>query len=195
MASVWLFNIVIAGLSVIVTWAFPVTVTAKAFYSKQEALALAFPEAEQVETKTIFLTDDQAQQVSTLAAAPVESKLATIYIGRKGGQVLGYAFIETNVVRTLPETFLIVVSPTGVVQKLFVLAFYEPEEYMPSTRWLQQFDQKTLTPALQVRQDIHGIAGATLSSRAVTNGVRKALSLFHVLVQAGQFQVVEATKH
>lgn len=194
MASVWRFNIVIVGLSVFITWVLPATVTAKAFYSKQEALALAFPEAEQIETKSVFLTDDQVQHVSTLATAPVESKLATIYVGRKAGQVLGYAFIETNVVRTLPETFLIVVAPTGVVQKLFVLAFYEPEEYMPSTRWLQQFDQKTLTPALQIRQDIHGIAGATLSSRAITNGVRKALSLFHVLVQEGQFQVVEAVK-
>jgi hypothetical protein len=185
---------VIVGLSVFVTWAFPATAAAKAFYSKQEALALAFPEAEQVETKTLFLTDDQVQHVSTLASAPVESKLATIYIGRKAGQVLGYAFIETNIVRTLPETFLVVVAPTGVVQKLFVLAFYEPEEYMPSTRWLQQFDQKTLTPSLQVRHDIHGIAGATLSSRAITNGVRKALSLFQVLVQTGQFQVVGAVK-
>lgn len=194
MASVWRFNIVILGLSVLVTWAIPTTATAKAFYSKQEALALAFPEAEQTETKTVFLTDDQAQHVSTLASASVESKLATIYVGRKAGQVLGYAFIETNVVRTLPETFLIVVSPTGVVQKLFVLAFYEPEEYMPSTRWLQQFDRKTLTPALQVRHDIHGIAGATLSSRAITSGVRKALSLFHVLVQEGQFQVVGTVK-
>ena len=192
MASAWHFNIIIVGLSVLVTWAFPATVVAKAFYSKQEALAVAFPDAEHIETKTVFLTDDQAQHVSTLAVAPVESKLATIYVGQKAGQVLGYAFIETNVVRTLPETFLIVVSPTGVVQKLFVLAFYEPEEYMPSTRWLQQFDQKALTPSLQVRHDIHGIAGATLSARAITNGVRKALSLFRVLVQDGQFQVVGA---
>ena len=194
MASAWRSNIVLLGLSVLATWAIPAIAGAKAFYSKQEALALAFPNAEQVETKTVFLSDDQAHHVSTLAAAPVESKLATVYVGRKGEQVLGYAFIETNVVRTLPETFLIVVSPTGSVQKLFVLAFYEPEEYMPSARWLQQFDQKSLTPSLQIRQDIHGIAGATLSSRAITNGVRKALSLFHVVVQEGRFQVVEATK-
>ena len=170
----------------LVTWAVPTTVTAKAFYSKQEALTVAFPEAEHIETKTLFLTDEQVQYVSTLATAPLESKLATIYVGQKAGQVLGYAFIETNMVRTLPETFLIVISPTGVVQKLFVLAFYEPEEYMPSERWLKQFDRKPLSPELHVRRDIHGIAGATLSSRAITSGVRKALSLFQVLVQEGQ---------
>jgi hypothetical protein len=161
-------------------------VAAKAFYSKQEALALAFPEGEKVETRTFFLTEDQRQRISALANTALETKLATVYVGQKADQVVGYAFIETTVVRTLPETFLIVVSPTGVVEKLFVLAFYEPEEYLPSDRWLRQFDQKTLSPELQLRRDIHGIAGATLTARSVTSGVRKVLALFHVLIQEGQ---------
>ena len=156
---------------------------AKVFHSKQEALAIAFPGADRVETRTFFLTDDQVQQVTALASAPVDSKLVTFYVGHKDGQLVGYAFIETNIVRTLPETFLIVLSPTGVVQKLFVLAFYEPEEYLPSERWLRQFDQKTLTPDLQLRRDIHGIAGSTLTSRAVTSGVRRVLAFFQVLIQ------------
>lgn len=159
------------------------TAKAKVFHSKQEALALAFPDADKVDNQTYFLTDEQVKRVATLAATPVDSKLFTFYIGRKNGQVLGYAAIETHIVRTLPETFLIVVSPQGVVQKLFVLAFYEPEEYLPSERWLRQFDQKPLTPDLQLRRDIHGIAGSTLTARAVTSGVRKVLALFQVLIQ------------
>jgi hypothetical protein len=158
---------------------------AKVFYSKEEALATAFPDSETVETRTFFLTAEQQQRAAALATAPIESQLVSVYVGRKAGHVLGYAFIETNVVRTLPETFLIVVSPQGVVQRLFVLAFYEPEEYLPSNRWLRQFDDKPLTPALQLRRDIHGIAGSTLTSRAVTNGVRKTLALFQILIQEG----------
>lgn len=156
---------------------------AKVFHSKEEALALAFPDTEQVETRTFFLTEEQVQRVANLAMTAVDSKLVTFYVGYKDGQPLGCAFIETNVVRTLPETFLIVLSPTGVVQKLFVLAFYEPGEYMPPERWLRQFEQKALNPDLQLRRDIHGIAGSTLSARAVTSGVRRALALFQVLIQ------------
>jgi hypothetical protein len=162
---------------------FPLDATAKAFYSKQEALTAAFPDADKVDTQTFFLTETQAQHVTTLTGAPLESKLATMYVGQRAGQLLGYAVIETSIVRTLPETFLIVISPTGVVEKLFILAFYEPEEYMPSERWLKQFEQQKLHPDLQVRRDIHGIAGATLTSRAITSGVRRALALFHVLLQ------------
>jgi hypothetical protein len=180
----WRISLLLAGLVAVGSISLTTTTaTAKAFYSKQEALVLAFPEAAKVDNHTYFLTKEQVKRVSTLAATPVDSKLFTFYIGHKDGQVLGYAAIETNIVRTLPETFLIVLSPSGVVQKLFVLAFYEPEEYLPSERWLRQFDQKSLNPDLQLRRDIHGIAGSTLTARAVTSGVRKVLALFQVLIQ------------
>jgi len=187
LASGWHFSLSLTGLVLVGTLLFPPPqALAKVFHSKQEALALAFPDAEQVETRTFFLTEGQVRRVATLAATPVDSKLVTFYTGHKNGQPLGYAFIETNVVRTLPETFLIVLTPTGVVQKLFVLAFYEPEEYLPAERWLRQFEQKTLHPDLQLRRDIHGIAGSTLTARAVTSGVRRVLALFQVLIQESQ---------
>jgi hypothetical protein len=156
---------------------------AKVFHAKSEALQLAFPDAERVETEIFYPTDEQVKQVEELARTPLDSKLITFHVGKKGEQTLGYAFIETHIVRTLPETFLIVVSPAGVVDKLFVLAFYEPQEYLPSERWLAQFPGKSLSPELSLRGDIHGIAGATLTSRAVTSGVRKVLALFDVLVR------------
>ena len=156
---------------------------AQVFYSKAEALQVAFPQADRVETQTFFLTPQQIEQVETLAQAPVDSKLATFHVGHAADSVQGYAFIETHIVRTFPETFLMVVSPDGTLQKLLVLAFYEPAEYLPSDLWLEQFDQKRLTPSLRLRRDIHGIMGSTLTAQAATQGVRKVLALFQVLIQ------------
>jgi Na+-translocating ferredoxin:NAD+ oxidoreductase RnfG subunit len=64
-----------------------------------------------------------------------------------------------------------------------VLAFHEPEDYLPPERWLRQFEEKSLGPGVQLRRDIHGISGATLSSQAVTNAVRLSLALFQLLIQ------------
>jgi len=86
------------------------------------------------------------------------------------------------VVRTQPEAFLVVISPDGQVRDVRMLAFYEPREYLPPERWFEQFRHERLTPELSTRRKIHSIAGATLSSRAVTGGVRRALALFEVLV-------------
>ena len=159
---------------------------AEVFYSKAEALQVAFPQADRVETQTFFLTPQQIERIEDLAQAPVDSKLATFHVGHTADTVQGYAFIETHLVRTFPETFLMVVSPDGTLQKLLVLAFYEPLDYLPSDLWLEQFDQKRLTPSLRLRRDIHGIMGSTLTAQAVTQGVRKVLALFQVLIQEKQ---------
>ena len=158
------------------------TAHAKVFYSKTEALALAFPEADKVDEKSILLDDAQARQVEQLAKSRLESRLVRIYTGRRGGAVLGYAFIDVHTVRTLPEAFLIVLTPNGDVSALRLLAFHEPLEYMPSARWYQQFESKTLAAPLRLGGDVHGIVGATLSSRAATEGVRRALALYQVVV-------------
>ena len=78
---------------------------------------------------------------------------------------------------------MVVVTPEGDVQSLRVLAFYEPEEYRPPDRWLTQFQAERLRDDLRLEGRIHGIAGATLSARAVTAGVRRSLALFEVLVK------------
>ena len=156
---------------------------AKVYFSKSEAIDLAFPEVDDVESRTYVLDGAQTEAIQSLAKSKLESKLVTVYTGRRGGEVVGYAFIDVHRVRTLPEAFLVVLSPAGEVRTLRVLAFYEPEEYAPADRWLEQFHEKTLSRDLRLDGQIHGIAGSTLTSRAVTGGVRRALAYFQVLVQ------------
>lgn len=155
---------------------------AGAFLSRKEALEIAFPDAERVERETIVLDEEQSQAVAALARAKLDSRLVTLYTGRRGGEILGYAFIEVHTVRTLPEALLVVLSPDGRVRSLRMVAFYEPGEYLPSERWLEQFDHQTLEPELRLGGRIHAIAGSTLSSRAVTSAVRRSLALYEVLV-------------
>lgn len=156
---------------------------AKVHHAKNEAIALAFPGADKVETKTFFLTDEEKARVEDLAKAPLETRLVTVQVGDKDGAPMGYAFLDTQVVRTLPETLLVLVAPDGKVAKLLLLAFYEPPEYEAPERWLDQFPGHALGPDLRVDREIHGIAGATLTSHAVTSAVRRSLALFQVLIQ------------
>jgi hypothetical protein len=155
---------------------------AKVFYSRSEALALAFPDSDRIDDESILLGDEQASRIEQLAKSRLESRLVRIHRGYRGGQLVGYAFIDVHTVRTLPEAFLVVLSPEGSVRMVRVLAFHEPLEYMPSARWYQQFEQKTIAAPLRLGGDVHAIVGATLSSRAATEGVRRALALYQVLL-------------
>lgn len=161
----------------------PICAYAVVFYAKDEALKLAFPEADQIETRTFILKDSELQRAQQMARTRIDSKLFTFYVGKKNRTVVGYAAIDTNTVRTLPETFMVVLSPEGQVRTTVVLAFHEPPEYLPSERWLRQFDGKELSPELWVGRDIAGIAGSTLTANAVTQGIRKVLALFEILIK------------
>lgn len=162
------------------------TAGAKVFHSQQDALTLAFPDATRVERRTAILTEAQANAVEKHSRAPLDSKIATLHVGWRGDRILGYAVIEVHTVRTLPEALMTVLSPDGTVRSVRILAFYEPTDFLPPGRWLRQFDEKRLGSSLQLRQDIHAIAGATLSSRAATRSVRRALALYEVLIAAAE---------
>ncbi len=155
------------------------------FYSRSEALALAFPGAERVDGRTYLLRDDQVARIEELSRSRLESKLVKIYTGLRGEEVLGYAVIDVHNVRTLPEAFMVVLTPQGTVRSLRVLAFHEPREYLPTDRWYEQFEEKSLQAPLRLGGDVHGVVGATLSAQATTRGVRRALALYEVLVRNG----------
>jgi hypothetical protein len=153
------------------------------FMSQREALAMAFPGADRIEKRSVVLDEAQTRAVEALSGAKLESRIATLHEGFAGDTRLGYALIDVHNVRTLPEAFLVVLSPEGIVKSLRILAFYEPAEYKPTNRFLAQFDARALGPELRLGGDIHGIAGSSLSSRAVTTGVRRSLALYEVLVR------------
>jgi len=151
------------------------------FASANEALAAAFPSA-RIEKRSVLLSDAQVLAVEQRSQAKLESRIATLYTAWQEARVLGYAFVDVHQVRTLPEALLVVISPEGRVAQTRMLAFHEPKDYLPPVRWLRQFERRELAPDLRVGGTVHGIAGATLSTRAVTNGVRRALALYEVLV-------------
>jgi hypothetical protein len=165
---------------------------AEAFLSKREALELAFPDADRVEHRSFALDDEQAEQVQQLSRHPLESRLVTIHTGFVGDRVTGHAVIDVHTVRTLPEAFMVVLTPEGAVRSVRILAFHEPPEFRPPDRWLRQFETSGAgepSELLRVGARIHGIAGSTLSARAATGGVRRSLALYEVLVRTAETPV------
>ena len=174
-----------AGASVLLTLAaFAIAGTAadaKVFVSMEEALKLAFPAAK-VERKTMFLTTAQqreAQRLSGDEAPP--SALVTYYVAMQDGRELGTAYFDTHVVRTMPETIMVVVDALGRSSRIEVLSFQEPEEYLPRPRWYEQFRDKALNDELSMKRGIRPVAGATLTARATIEATRRVLALHTVI--------------
>ena len=157
----------------------------KIYYSKNEAMELAFGKDAVVKMLSLFPNKEQVARIEKLARVKMESALFTFYVGKKDGKILGYAAIENHIVRTKPETLLVVLSSEGQMSAIHTLAFHEPPEYQPPQRWYQQLYQKELDE-LSFNADIQGISGATLSTRSALNITRKVLAIYQILVKEKQ---------
>jgi hypothetical protein len=159
---------------------------AKVFLSQAEALALAFGDAARAERRTAYLTDGQVERIRDSAGSEPTSRVVVYYVGGGDPERPVTAFFDTHLVRTLPETVMIVVDAGGEVRRVDILSFDEPEDYLPGRRWLDQFDGRVLDDELSTRRGIRAVTGATLSSRAITGTVRRALALHATLDDRGK---------
>lgn len=155
---------------------------AEVFYSKDEALELAFGTGATIEPKSVFLSDEQAAEIERVAKAKLDSKLFTFHVGSRNGQVIGYAAIESHTVRTQPEALLVVLNPAGDLTRAEVLAFHEPPEYQPPARWFERLYGRSVD-GLVLGQGIDGIVGATMSSHAALDSIRKVMTIYRLALK------------
>ena len=156
---------------------------ARVYLTVPQALDAAFPPPTKVERRTLYLDEAQAGRAAEAAGVPVETRVVPYYVGSRDGRVSGHAYFDTHLVRTLPETILVLVAPDGRLSRIDIVSFDEPEDYLPSGRWLQQFPGRRLDD-LGARQGLRALTGATLSSRAVTQAARRVLALHRLFVAA-----------
>jgi len=156
---------------------------AKVFAGRRDALAEAFPDAIRVDEKTHVLDDELAARCERHAGARLESRLVTLYTAWGADGIIGYAHISIHNVRTKPEALLIVLTPSGEVRSVRILAFHEPLDYLPAGHWYDQFNGSNREAPLRVGRDIHGVVGSTLSARAASEAVRHALAFYELIVR------------
>lgn len=158
------------------------TSQAEVFYAKDEALEIAFSKEASVSQLSYILTPDQKETLEKDARLKIDSNLITFYQGKIEDRVIGYAAIDTRIMRTMAATYMVVLSPEGEVIKVVVLAFQEPLEYMPSDAWLAQFQKDIPLDSLYPGRGLAPIAGSTLSADSLSAGIRGIVSAFKLLL-------------
>ncbi len=160
--------------------AVPPAAAAPSLPTVEEALRAAFPGAEP-ERETVFLTRDERRRAEETAGVTVRSRLVTRYVLRRDGEVVGWAYLDTHRVRTLPETLLVMLTADGTVRRVEVVAFREPREYLPPASWYRQLDGAGLGRELALGRRVRPVTGATLSARAAVAATRRVLAIHAVL--------------
>ena len=142
-----------------------------------------FPSATTFVDRTLMFSPAQRKAIARAAGiAPGKSQLLWEVRGSSGRQ--GWMFVDRVLGKHELITYALALDPGGMVRGLEVLEYRETYGgEIRNPRWRQQFVGKRPGAALKLGGDIQNISGATLSSRHVTDGVRRLLATFDLLLR------------
>jgi len=169
-----------AALACALLWFAVAPTGAKVLVTVDEALRLAFPDC-QVARETVFLTEAEMAAAGASSGESVTRPIAVRYVARLEERLVGTAYFDVHLVRTLEETVLVVVLPDDTIGRVEVVSFDEPMDYMPREGWYRQFDGKDLDGDLQLDRAIRSVSGATLTAVATTAAARRVLAVHQVI--------------
>ena len=159
-----------------------VPAAAQVYMSEAQALAALFGETAAVRREQKSLTDGQRQKLQEMGGLRFPEPSYTFFLAEQKGKLAGYALVLDEIGKSEPITFMVGMSPEGKVTDVMVMVFRESRGWeVKEKRFLRQFRGKTASDPIRLNQDILNYSGATLSSRALARGVKRALLLLDVL--------------
>ena len=127
-----------------------------------------------------YLSIDEAQKQAFPSATHfTEVQAGRVWKAEAGGRVVGFFIFDRVVGKHLYIDYAVALTPNGAVHSVEILQYRESYGGdIRSPSWLAQFIGKTSGSALKINGDIRNIAGATLSSTHVTEGVKRVLAAY-----------------
>ena len=156
---------------------------AKSFPSIDEVIHASFPKSTKMEKHSLILSKKQFSQIQQKAKAKVNTKVYRYYTLINKGKTIGYAILGFRKVRTKKATVIYGFDMKGTLKFTEIMAFSEPPEFIPSSIWMSQLQNKSASEKLTVGKDIPTISGATLSARSVTDGARVARAIYEIVLK------------
>lgn len=82
-------------------------------------------------------------------------------------------------------TYAVGINADGTVRRVEVLEYRETYGYeVAADGWLKQFVGKSADSQIRLGKDIENVSGATLSSKHLTDGVRRVMTLYASVLRA-----------
>lgn len=127
-----------------------------------------------------YLSIEEAQKEAFPSATHFsEVQAGRVWKAEAGGKAVGFFVFDRVVGKHLFIDYAVALTPAGTVHKVEILEYRESYGGdIRSPSWLAQFVGKTAGSALKINGDIRNIAGATLSSTHVTEGVKRILAAY-----------------
>jgi thiamine biosynthesis lipoprotein len=153
------------------------------YLTEAEALRVAFPGADRVEKKLVAFAKEKREVIARKAGRQAAPGIFRYFVGTRAGETIGYAVIEDCLGKSEPITYLVAIDADRRIRCVEILAYREARgSEVRQSGWREQFVGKRAESPLRVGTDVRNIAGATISCRSVTDGIRLQLACLEAAV-------------
>lgn len=149
------------------------------YFTTKTILKEFFPSSKRVTYSRFTPSSSVSKAISKRLGYPLARKSYIFYIAMTGQTIDGYAFIDNQQGQHQPITFAVKLSTSGTVLRQEIMVYREQRgDEVRDPRFRKQFRGKSADDSVRVGKDIDTISGATISSKAITLGVKRTLVLF-----------------
>ncbi|MCR4321002.1 MAG: FAD:protein FMN transferase [Candidatus Brocadiaceae bacterium] len=162
----------------------------QAYLTEEQALALVFPECDEIVTDEFVMTSEEKNSLEKLLSRRLYEDGFRTYIGKRDGAIQGYAIITEEIGKFHPFTFVVGVGTDGKISNVAVLVYRESRGgEIAKKRFLYQFMGKSFKNPIRINKDIINITGATMSVQCMCAGVRKVIAVINEYYLSGKRNV------
>jgi len=130
--------------------------------------------------KAVFPSYDNDPVLERKKVKISEEKIVTVFPAKKGGKLIGIGYVEKGSGHGGPVEVMLGFTPEGKILGINVVKHNETPGIgtlaVESKEFLSQFKGKTLESDIEA--EVQAVSGATETSNAIKEGVRKGVELF-----------------
>jgi Na+-translocating ferredoxin:NAD+ oxidoreductase subunit G len=157
-------------------------IKAEQYYTKTSALAYLFPNSEKVSFEKKTLNATQLKKIRSQFKKNKTKANWTVYLATTKGKIDGYAIIDNVIGKESPITFIVSITPEGLIKEVEVMVYRESHGgQIKNKAFRKQFVGKNTSDHIKVGKDIVHVSGATISSKNIATGVKRALLVWEIL--------------
>lgn len=180
--SDWIHRIVAPSAIIISAGAIPGYATT--YLTVEQAQKICFTNATQFISADVKLTREQMKAIEKDSDVRVRLDTQKVWRVQDGEKSLGWMIQDEVLGKHEFIQWVLALNADGSVRQIEILDYRETYGYqIRDEKWRAQFYGKQHGAKLKLDDDIKNISGATLSSRHITDGVKRLLSFYELVLK------------
>jgi Na+-translocating ferredoxin:NAD+ oxidoreductase RnfG subunit len=154
------------------------------YLTVEQAQKLCFSDAAQFIAADVTLTREQMKAIEKDSGVHVRLNAQKVWRAQAGNKFLGWVIQDEVLGKHEFIQWVLALNNDGSVRQIEILDYRETYGYeIRNERWRGQFTGKQHGAELKLDSDIQNISGATLSCRHITDGVKRLLALYELVLK------------